>query len=252
MLPLRAAILFLIVILPGAAMASEQPLIVNYALKAAPFSFDQNGTMRGALPELMRTILTRGMGLKSQHHGYPWRRAQLLVAEGKADALCTVPTSQRRQYMVFSKEPVMTTRIGILYNPKNPRAQELAKLTTLEDLASFRIVDHNGNLWPKEQLAPKHDVHWVKTMDDAILLLSKNQYDVMVIARPGINDFSPTTASQYGLTGKYLGNLKGPTFHFGLRKDYPQAEALLKNFDQTLRRLHKSGCLRAIMLRTMF
>jgi hypothetical protein len=74
----------------------------------------------------------------------------------------------------------------------------------------------------------------------------------MVASRPEIDKPLDESMVRYGLTSSYVGNLHGPAFHFGLRKNYPQALKIMDDFDQSVRRLRKSGRLQAVTVRTMF
>jgi polar amino acid transport system substrate-binding protein len=243
--------LVLLVLINGTSMAQDRPLTVNYALGAEHYSYEEHGTMRGTLVELTRTVL-QDMGLASNHRGYPWRRAQHMVYAGQADALCTVPTPERKKHMLFSREPVLTTRISVIYGTANPKADKIARISSLDELVDYRIVDHMGDQWAENTLAPRFDIHWARTIREAMFLLGENRYDLMVASRPEIDKPLDESMVRYGLTSSYVGNLHGPAFHFGLRKNYPQALKIMDDFDQSVRRLRKSGRLQAVTVRTMF
>jgi polar amino acid transport system substrate-binding protein len=93
---------------------STEKMVIVYFDDYRPFSWkDDKGQMQGILPDILTEVIQKRMGISLEHRGYPWARSQDMVRSGEADAFCTVPTDERRQYANVSSEAVLQNQVTI-------------------------------------------------------------------------------------------------------------------------------------------
>ena len=132
---------------------SAPPTIqLTYFNNYPPFSWNESAGMNGILIDLLSEALETRMGIPTSHTGYPWKRAQLLVKTGQADAFCTVPTPERRTYTKISKEPTLNATFTLFIKRNTPKRDLLTKITSLDDLLGFKIGHYLGSGWAKKKL----------------------------------------------------------------------------------------------------
>lgn len=171
-----ALLVFLIVTGPAFA---EDPMKFVYFEDFAPYSYREDGCMKGILIDVTDRIVHTQMGLLVSHTGYPWERAQAMVRTGEADAFISVPTPARRAYTIIGRVPVSTVTVALFSNPENSRVREIETVKTVSDLLRFTTVSYIGNGWTRKNLG-KRQVAWVPTLDRALFLISQNRYDVYI------------------------------------------------------------------------
>ena len=169
----------LIALSAGPVWAESPPLRMVYFEDFAPFSWQENGRMKGIYIDITDAILGNAMGLKVVHDGFPWKRAQLMVRKNTADAFITVPTTERKTYTRVSGETVDQFKMALFTHRENPAIQRLRQITALSGLKDFHTVNYLGNGWAKQHLKDMA-IDWVPTQEEALMLLSRNRYDLYV------------------------------------------------------------------------
>lgn len=141
------------------------------------------GELKGFLYDIASEALERRMGIPLDVSIYPWKRCQLLVKEGKADMIVTIPTEERLTYAIPTEKPLwIKTRILYTY-PDHPRMAEIHKLNGLQDIqqAGFSVVSYMGNGWV-ETVVEGADipVQYANTVEGMYKMLSQKRGDLII------------------------------------------------------------------------
>ena len=164
-----------------AAPAPEDPFRTAYFETYRPLSFVDGGAMRGILVDVLEEVLGRRLGLRCEHEGYPWLRAQRLVEVGQRDAICTIATPERLAYAVAASEPVITAPTCIFVRGDNPRAATFAQARNLDELRELKpsVISYIANGWAKNKLGG-FDVAGSGDFNSAIKMLIARRGDIMI------------------------------------------------------------------------
>jgi polar amino acid transport system substrate-binding protein len=152
-----------------------------YAEEFSPYSYRQNGQLKGILVDIVEEVLVRRLRLSVEHSGYPWTRAQILVQRGEADAFVTVATEERRAYTVPSSEWVTQGRLALFARRNHPKLAQFRGIKGVQDLKGVRIGTYYGNSWAKSKLGAM-DMQFAKDRDGALRMLVADRFDLMVDA----------------------------------------------------------------------
>lgn len=233
---------------PSLGRAGQQTIVCNWDKTFPPYSMEQDGKMTGILIDCMDDILGRRMGFTVSHRGYEWPEAQRLVQTGEADALCTNPTDPRRQYLLFSEEPVVESLPSIFCAVDNPRREAINVISTVGQLRGFRQVDYKGNGWAKRTFPPDLPIIWVDDLFQAFTLIDRGEADIFV----GNGLAAMYTIKKLGLKQRIAARelpIGAPSsFHFGLRRDFPDAASLVMDFDAALEEAMLKNATRQIIM----
>lgn len=235
-------------LLPTMILASDETIICNWDNTFPPYSMERNGTMTGILVDCLNEVLGKRMGYPLAHHGFPWPEAQDMIRSGSADTLCTNPTDARKQFMIFSAEPLVESLPSIFCSAKNPRLAEIQKVTTLHELKGYRQVDYAGNGWARRTFPPYLRINWVKNMSEVFSMIAKGDADIFV----GNGLAAMYAIKQAGLK-KVIEAREFPvgtpsSFHLGIRRDFPEGQQLMKDFDRHLDKAQNDGTTRDIIM----
>jgi polar amino acid transport system substrate-binding protein len=146
----------------GAALAlssslpahSAAPFQMAYFETYSPLSFRQGSALQGILLDVIEEILYKRMRVDVDHKGYPWNRAQLMVQNGEADAICTIATPERLEYAVAAEEPVVSPRRRVFVRASHPMLAQIRQIKDLDELRQLNltVVSYAGNGWAKANL----------------------------------------------------------------------------------------------------
>jgi ABC-type amino acid transport substrate-binding protein len=164
----------------------------------------------------------------------PWKRAQQYVRQGTLDAFCTLSTPERLEYALFSRKPLFIfDSAWVHYAPENPRAAEIARISSLDELKRFRIGLERGESWPNSLFG----AGWhVTEVEDTFLLdgmVRAGRIDLFFEV-PELMRFFEHGAGRPPLKETRLGFLDGglAEYRFGLRLSYPAAHERMAEFDR--------------------
>ena len=176
----RVVLVFLLVV--GTLFAQERPFIWADDEDYCPAIYrGANGRPAGIFNDILTEAFKR-LGIPLKKGVYPWKRAQKLVKEGKADGMVTIYTKERQKFMVASK-PIWYIKETIFFRRDNPKACKMLKINSFDDMRDFVVVETMGSGWSKEQFK-KHgikNVVWVPTVDSAFNLLAKGRADLYMM-----------------------------------------------------------------------
>ncbi|HYC05810.1 MAG TPA: transporter substrate-binding domain-containing protein [Azospirillaceae bacterium] len=221
--------------------AADPVLRLAYFHDFPPFTWeDEQGRMRGMFIDLIDEALQRRVGLRLEHIGRPWARAQAMVRGGEADAFCTVPTPERLAYTIPSAEPVMRAPIRIFTALRGARLADLQAVSGIEGLKGFRIATYAGSGWVRENLVNR-DLALVEAPDvaSALKLVARGRADAVVETAPVLRH----RMRQLGLEGE-ITELKPVLdtipFHLCIAKNSPHL-GKLSAFDAAMKTMVKDG-----------
>lgn len=107
------------------------------------------GAYSGFFHDIVMDIFEKRLGLAVKIDVLPWKRCQMMVADGNADLMVTIPTPQRLTYAVTHDNPVWVKR-RIIYTYRNhPRRSEFDRLLNVAQIksAGVSVVSYLGNGW---------------------------------------------------------------------------------------------------------
>ncbi len=232
---MRLLFLFLL-FFPTLATAAD-PMHFVYYDSYRPRSWEDNGKMRGILVDVIDEAIGKRLGIPVTHAGYPWKRAQLMVREGEADAFVTMPTQERRIYTVIGKEPVIEFALRIVTRKNHQKTKDMESITSIEQLRDYKVADYLGNGWAKRNLK-EVNVQWLPKSDKIFPFLIDGRADIVVASNRTIYEMK---LLGYDSQLKVLPNkLSSVSFHMCVGKDSPYKNRL-NDFDHIIREMHKDG-----------
>ncbi len=222
---------------------AQEAIIMAYGHNYRPFSWEENEKMMGLQIDIVREIFEKRMGIPVINQGYPWKRAQMLVAQGIADGLFTVDTPDRQKYAQAGEETLITIN-NTLYTYKNHKSiDKIKKIDSFEGLKNYRIVDYIGGSWSKDKLK-ESNIYRVSEIGSALEFLSKKRADIF-IQSARITDYN---IKKLGLSDKIIKtDVIFSTEHHQLliRKD-SKFSAILPRVDEVVREMKRDGTMQAI------
>lgn len=223
----------------AAQVPPRPPLRLVYGEYFPPFNWvDEHGVMRGILIDLFDEALQRRLRVPLTHEGFPWPRAQAMVQTGAADAICTVPTMERRAYALASAEPVVSPTFTLFTRRNHPQLDRLRRVRTLADLHGFTVAHYRGSSWARQTLSGV-DVEWSNSLDKVLRMVAVGRADATI---------DSSEAIRYAINDLRLQDelmelpqvLESQSFHLCIRRDSPDV-GLLARFDVVMRQMRVEG-----------
>ncbi len=211
----------------------------------APFSFEENGIMKGILVDVLDEALNKRMKLIILHEGYPWARAQEKVKSGNADAFVTIPTPERLTYTNASKQAVISAPVYLFTRAGSPKLNDLKKVESIPDLHEFLIGVYIGHGWAKQKLEPAGiNLSWAPNIENLFTMVVNDRIDATI-------DIEPVMLymiKKLGYSGKIIAvpvKLDHSSWHLCIAKTSSFIDILPK-FDKVITDMHYDGSLDAI------
>ncbi|WP_035055253.1 substrate-binding periplasmic protein [Andreprevotia chitinilytica] len=233
------------VLLPAQAATQARPIRMGYFDNYPPFSFrGRDGQMTGALVDGV-DLLGQAAGLDFDHQGYPWARAQAMVEAGTLDGFCTVLTKPRQVYAAFCPTPIISVRFGIYHRIDDPRP---LSVRSVADLRTLRQGKYIGAGYSAENLEPNY-IQWFKDEETVLRMIDANRLDIYIEGEV----VTSRKLQQLGLANRFKFTpapfLPPVNFCFGLRRNFPDANAILARMEVAAQAARKSGALDANLAR---
>jgi polar amino acid transport system substrate-binding protein len=169
----------LILFFQSGVEAAQRTIKIVYFENFPPYSWLEHGKMRGMLIDVVTEAIEKRMGIKVEHEGYPWGRAQQMVKNGEADAFITIPTPERLEYTIASREPVVIATFKPFTWAGNPIIPEVSKARKLSDLKKYKHGTYIGAGWARQKLAGM-DVEWFANLDVCLTALKAGRFDLII------------------------------------------------------------------------
>ncbi len=238
--------IFQFVIVVSFPLLSNAEILFVYYEDYAPFSWLDNGKMRGLYIDVINEVFTENMGLKVTHRGYPWKRAQKMVKDGNADGFCTVMSVECLNYCNVVQESIVSAKLKLYTAKNNPNLETLKSIKSLKNFKNYTFTEYRGNDWVLENLKD-FKIHWLDTNDQIWKFLNLGRADLALK-----NDWtSRYNLKKYGYGDKivelpHIIFEENLDFHIFLSKSseyfnlIPQVNKILKKIKQNgaLERIH--------------
>ncbi len=215
----------------------------------------KDGKPTGIFNEIMTELFKR-LHIPLKKEVYPWKRAQKLIKEGKADGMITTYTKERQKYMVVTK-PIWYINETLLFRRDNPKACKILKVNSFDDLREFIIVETIGSGWTEEKYK-EHGIKkiiWVPTVDSAFNMVAKGRADVYMMYSWNAFSLLLKKRAEGGPLAKGYQNMVAiaPTFatlpfRLLIRKDSPFAKRI-EDFNRVIEEMKKDGTFRRIKIK---
>lgn len=213
---------------------------------------DASGHPAGIFNDLMSELFRR-LNVPLECRLYPWRRAQKLVREGRADGMITILTEERKKFLEASK-PLITVNERVFTSRRNPRLQQILAVKSLDDLRKFTLVETSGSGWSKEHLEGMK-VIWVTTAASALNMIATGRADIYLMGYYTGPEFLRMQIRRNGpLSDRLREIVMGPhplaevDYRLLIRKDSPYVD-LVDRIDRTLQQMKEDGSYRTIVQR---
>lgn len=219
--------------------ARTNRLIIAYNDDYAPYSFAEEGQVKGILPDSLGLLLATFPKLEVEHVGLPWRRVQLDVQHGKFDAFCTFASEERQQYILFHKIPVVTLQPHLFFAANSPLRKRIEQVSTRAELMDLRLIDLKGNQWAEQNLKDFPKVEYAPNHDNVYRMIMVGRGDVHVSLSPVVTRWR---IKKLGLPVDQMVSVPAPyiaaqvPFHLLVGKQHPRALEILKHVDEMLKK----------------
>jgi polar amino acid transport system substrate-binding protein len=216
------------------AAAEAAPLRIISGSNFPPLIEEQPEGMRGLLPDVLNEVLPRCSDGAPQIRGVPWNRALAIIQAGEADAIATVATKERLVQLEASRVPVLVSPFRVYAARDNPRIDQLRRVTSLSELAGFKVGSYSGNGWVHENLNGFHVDYSATSQSLTLQMLAHQRFDVVIE-----NEYAARyLIRQGGLSGKIeelpAARIGAVPWHLLVRRDYPGVHELLACFDREM------------------
>lgn len=241
----RIIVIFLFLITASQVFAEEIFFLADSKVPVPFKTTNSEGKPSGIFYDIISSAFGR-MGVALKYEGYPWKRAQMLVKMGKADALITVPTPERLGYSKANKEPVLMARIKIFTQRDNPNIAQIKSVKSLADLEGLKIMEFSGSGWGKKMLK-QFDVDWFPNISSICKALAADRGDVFleneIVVLHTIKSIK-SNERDWGFKFDHLISFDAPVapipFHLLIQKKSKFLH-LLPKFDETIRAMREDG-----------
>ncbi len=241
-------ILFFLLIFSLANSSTNRPFIWVDDENYKPLIYrSKNGKPAGIFNDILTEIFKR-LNIPLKKAVYPWKRAQKLVKEGKADGMVTVYTKERQKFMLATA-PIWYINETLFFRRDNPNACKLLRVNSFNELKNFIIVETLGSGWSKEQFEKFgiKKVIWVPNTESAFNMLAKKRADVYITSNSYALEFlknkknisNPLYKDYEEIVGITPPFIKLP-FRLLIRKDSPYAK-LIPKINKILKEMRKDG-----------
>ena len=254
--PIKRLLFFFLVVFTIVYASEQRPFIWVDDEDYCPAIYkDANGRPAGIFNDILTEAFKR-LGIELKKEVYPWKRAQKLVLEKKADGMVTLYTKQRKKYMVATK-PIWYIKETIFFRRDNPKACKILKINSFEDMKDLVLVETMGSGWAREQFEKhgiKH-VFWVPTVDSAFNVLAKGRADIyMMYDINAYNILMKKQESEDPLAEEFQQIVAiAPTFaslpfRLLIRKDSPYAN-IIERFNEVIEEMKRDGTYKRIKMK---
>ena len=164
----------------------------------------KDGKPAGIFNDILTEVFAR-LDIPLKKAVYPWTRAQEIVKEGNADGMVTVYTKERQVFLMATR-PIWHIGETLFFRRDNPRACELLKLNSFEEMQDLRVVDIVGAGWKREKFKEHgiNNVIRVPTVDSAFDMLARGKVDIfMMFNLNAFNKLLKKRAEKGGLSEGY-------------------------------------------------
>lgn len=210
-----------------------------------PYSWydDKTNSVRGIEIDILKEIIENRLNIPLSIEILPWKRAQMYVKQGEADAFIAVPTEQRLSYTMINQEPIINWGVSFFINHTQKLKYMEYKINTIDDIKQLKVASMIGNGWVEKNLKG-FDIQWVVKMEQMLSLLHKNRVDLIVDC-PTVMDYHIKDAQLQNEIIE-LKKLFSVPMHLGVSKK-SDFLFVIPSFDKALKAMKEDGTLEKII-----
>lgn len=214
-------------ILAAPAILRAAPRIVIAHRDDTDVMWSDGGIAQAVLDE----VLTRRCGLAVGYKALPWLRAQREVEAGTADALFTIPSSNRTSYMLFTDKPLVAFVGGLAYRRDHPARARLDAAVTMEELRGLTYNYYYADTYQQQRAKEFARSEDSPSMEAAVRKLAVGRGDFCATQLVRLHRL----VDRNSLTDRILVRRFGEsavTWSFGLRRNFPDAATLIQRISE--------------------
>jgi polar amino acid transport system substrate-binding protein len=146
-----------------------------------PYSYGVGDKVQGVLPGLMEELFVTHLGMKVEHGGFPWVRAQEVVKAGIYDVMVTFASDTRLDYAYSSKNVVYNLIQRPVVAKGSKAERELTLNPDVKTLSHFRICSMIGDGW-SHNFYKEHNIEFqtAKDTQSCLRLVASGRMDVFL------------------------------------------------------------------------
>lgn len=212
-----------------------------------------DGSIGGVYADTLQIIAER-LGWSYSYRPYPWARAQEMVRRGQADAYITIPTTERMDYMKFTSAPLIVLDRGLLVTHRDhPLRRQIEAIDHYDALREVSIATYIGDGWAQLLWKDWPNVQWARDLGASVRLLARRQVALLVQARELVQHQARKLDTADVFVYRKVDFIPDATnaFHFGVRRSFPEADAVVAAFEREQERLREGGFLDQLIVAYM-
>lgn len=235
--------IIIILVLVG-SLFSKEIITINHA-DYKPFSWSEKDVSKGIYVDVMAEVEKKLSDVEFKFKQYPWKRAQLLVREGKDDAFITVPTPERLTYTDLCETPLVTAGVGLFTYKNNRNLSKLETITEYSDLKLYSSITYFGDGWAKKELSGIGIKFTAVDLEDALKIIANKKAEIF----PQTKEVTLYNIKKLKLKNKVIVvpgvNLESLDFNLMISKK-SNKKKYLKKINQILKELSEKNVLTSI------
>ena len=233
--------------LAGLAPAVANELKLSFNSDWPPYSVGVGADVHGILPELMREIIEKRMGIRLSNTGAPWKRAQAMVKKGSQDGFVTVATEKRLAFANSSENVVYTLEMRPLVKRQGGAFDKLTRKSGLDTVRTLRVCDILGNGWAERYYAKnKIDYVTASKVRACLRMVEKGRVDVVI--QPAATLAAEVKAANLGEELVVMPHVFAQMgFTLLISKESGFNEEFLNKFDATVKAMKEDGSYRKLI-----
>lgn len=161
--------------------SAQDSIRISYNSDWPPYSYGVGENVKGVLPDLMEALFTQHLGIKVDHAGFPWVRAQEVVKSGDFDVMVTYPSEKRLTYAHSSQNIVYSLKQRPVVAKGSKAETALNNTPDVQTLKNYRICSMIGDGW-SHSFYRKNNIafHTAKDTQTCLRLVASGRMDVFL------------------------------------------------------------------------
>lgn len=228
-------------------IAKEKVLFVYTSYEPANYR-NREDKDKGFFIEILKEALENRMGLEMKTEIYPWPRCQIMVKEGSADLIATVPTAERLSYCTATNKPFWNKQYRIYTWLDHPGISNMNSVRSVLDLKNtgLQVISYIGNDWSKSVLEVAGiPVIYTTSVESMYLMLIAKRADLLVEDPLLVHDML-VKKHLVGRLHRTEGIVENSPFHFLVSKKSP-LQARMPEFNIVIDEMIRDGSIDKIL-----
>lgn len=209
----------------------------------APYT-TQNPNESGFFSQIVAEVFENA-GIETEIAFYPWSRCEQMVADGEALASFPYSHSSNATDQFLASDPVMTSEQKYYYRKSNPKiTAETLAFTQLKQFAGYTFGG-TGGYWygtPRDFENLGIRAEWADGGDALLKMLQAGRIDFVIeddlVCAQSLERLFPGQEDDFSTLPNISAKVE---YYLIVSPTYPEAETLLKRFNDSLQELKRTG-----------